>query len=219
MIRVRDLRFITSVCMIGLAALAIKPALNLARFGWLNATGADAERLAVYSDTRGARTFALEALLRQPQTAEKGVAVASDYLRVRPLSALGWLGLARFNILGTSDYKAGLSAIAMSNVAGPNEGVVMAGRAALLVPLWRLLTPDMRRGAADDLARAWALMAETDREGVVNAVAKLGPAERVNLRAVLLLEGDQAVPVLAALGLDRDEAPPPTSPSTAGRGR
>lgn len=207
MIRVRDPRFITVCCVIGLAALAIKPALAVIGYGWLDAVGGNIEKLAAYSNTPGVGSLVREALLNQPLPRERAVSLSQDLLNGRPLLARGWLGLAWREIGDRSGLQMGLSAVAMSNVTGPNEGYVMASRAQLLLPLWGMLTPDLRAGVTGDVVNAWRMIGEAGRQELRSGVANLRPLDRETLRAALLLAGDPAAPVLAGLGLAEHAVP------------
>ena len=218
MIRVRDLRFLTALATIAMAGLAIRSALGVVGFGLAETFGADSDRFAAYSDAPGAGSFAREALLRQSEEGQKALDVATDLLSVRPLSAGDWLGLARLDIVSRTDLKAGLSALAMSNVTGPNEGSVMASRAALLVPLWSVLPAEVRRTGIDDLVRGWVLMGAPERLSLTDAVATMPPIARANLQAGLLLAGVAAAPVLRALGLDQFPQPGVGAPAGQGPG-
>ncbi len=201
MIRVRDSRFVTLCCVVGLAAFALKPALSVIGYGWLEATGGTAEQLAAYSNTPGIASLAREALLDQPLPGDRLVALNMDLLSGRPLLARGWLGLAWREIGDRSGLKMGLSAAAISNVTGPNEGYVMASRAQLLLPLWSRLTPELRAGAVGDVVNAWGMIGEAGRQDLRSGVDGLLPLDRETLRSALLLAGDPATPVLAGLGL------------------
>ena len=207
MIRVRDPRFITLCCVIGLAALAVKPALAVIGYGWLEAVGGNAEQLAAYSNTPGVSSLVREALLNQPMQRERAVSLGKDLLSGRPLLARGWLGLAWREIDDRSGLSMGLSAVAMSNVTGPNEGYVMASRAQLLLPLWGMLTPDLRAGATGDVVNAWGMIDGDRRQDLRAGIARLLPLDRGTLRSALLLAGDPAAPVLVELGLAEDGVP------------
>lgn len=133
--RIRELRFITVFCVVGLCALAVVR-------GWE----------IVVSQT--ARSAVLNARYNaaDPDSVLKRRDELAGLLAQRPASSLNWILLAQAQLQSGQRTDSVMHALALSAVTGPNEGAVMAERARLEVVLWESMPPDLKKRAIEDLA-------------------------------------------------------------------
>jgi hypothetical protein len=207
MFAVRDLRLPTAFAVIGTSLFAMSMGVQLTRFA-LAEMAADGEtpgnRLGTWTHTPGVAVFArrhVVAELGEAADANERLAATVDLLSRAPLDSGAWAMLAELRFASGAPVEKGVRALAMSNLTGPNEGRIMAARAVLALPLWRVLSPVSRRWAVSDLVGGWAEIPEA-RQTILRISLRQQTAQtREEIRAALLLAGDGAGPVAAALGL------------------
>ena len=73
---------------------------------------------------------------------------------LRPLSAGNWLALAGLRLVTGAPYQQVLDALAMSSLAGPNEGGIMLQRGTFGLLQWESLPHDARQRTIRDLSGA-----------------------------------------------------------------
>ena len=100
----------------------------------------------------------------------------------------------------------------MSDLTSPNEGWLMATRAILAVPLWRVLPPDSRRAAVNDLVGGWSEVSDVQRTALRVSLRLQSSRAREEIRAALLLAGEETAPIAETLGLG---APPDAAPAAS----
>lgn len=202
----RDLRPLTAFAVIGTSFFAVAMGVQLARFALAEMAAGDAarNRLTPWTHTPGIAVFArrhLVAELGEAAGANERLAATADVLSRAPLDSAAWAMLAALRFAAGAPAEKGVSALAMSNLTGPNEGRIMAARAVLALPLWRVLPPASRRWAVRDLVGGWAEVSQAQRTVLRASLRQQAAPTREEIRAALLRAGDEAVPVAAALGL------------------
>ena len=130
--------------VVTLAALALALGAPLAAIGWVG----DPARL-----PSPARELALrEAVKRPAADPARRIAELTDALRGAPLSPGAWLDLAIARRAAGESGASVTKALAMSAATGPNEALLMAGRASFAAPFLSALPPPLRGRLALDLA-------------------------------------------------------------------
>lgn len=208
MFSIRDPRFSTALVLIGMSAFAISHGIEVTRFA-VAEMSADKEtareRLVPWIDTRGVASLARRHLLSDARNndvdARTNLTATADLLGLRPLDANAWLILATLRFASNTSLAKGSSALAMSNLTGPNEGWLMANRAFFVLPLWQVLPPDSRRSAMSDLVGGWPQISEVQRTTIRESLRLQTSQAREEIRAALLLAGEDAAPVAETLGL------------------
>ncbi|MGH6844452.1 MAG: hypothetical protein ACRECU_06980 [Methylocella sp.] len=211
----RELRLLTAFAVIGTSFFALSMGVQLARFALteMSAGGETRIRLTTWTQTPGIAILARRDLASEPgeaADANERLAATADLLSRAPLDSAAWAMLAALRFASGAPAEKGVSALAMSNLTGPNEGRIMAARAVLALPLWRVLSPASRRWAVRDLVGGWAEVSEAGLTVLRASLRQQAAQTREEIRAALLLAGDGATPVAAALGLGgalRDPAP------------
>jgi hypothetical protein len=204
---VRDPRLLTAFAVIGTAFFAMSMGVQLVRFALAEMPAGDevpGNRLAAWTHMPGIAVFARRQVvseLGESAGANKRLAATADLLSRAPLDSGAWAMLAATRFASGAPVEKGVSALSMSNLTGPNEGRIMAARAVLAIPLWRVLPPASRRWAVRDLAGGWAEVTEARRAVLRISLGRQAAWTREEIRAALLLAGDGAGEVAAALGL------------------
>jgi len=207
MFSVRDLRLPTAFTVIGASLFAISMGVQLTRFALAEmATGDEApgNRLATWTHTPGIAVLARRHViseLGEAAGANERLAATAELLSRAPLDSGAWAMLATMRFASGAPMEKGVSALAMSNLTGPNEGRIMAARAVLALPLWRILSPAGRRWAVRDLVGGWAEVSEARHTVLRLSLGQQTAQTREEIRAALLLAGNGAGPIAAALGL------------------
>jgi len=214
MIRVRELRFWTALLVMALAAFTIARSLSLLAYG-VKELGLEPanvrERLGPFVDDPALGFLARRKTLELDRSDDAPARAASleALLGLTPLSGDAWLELARVRLGAGYGLEKVASALAMSNVAAPNEAHVMAARAAFGLPLWRLLPPEERRSLIADLIGGWQFVGEAQRQALRAVFLTASEATRDEARAALGLAGREAAPMASALGLEAASVPQP----------
>lgn len=189
-----------------LAMLAVWGAAPLLRLGVaslpLEARGS-AARLSALVDDAAVGALARERLLDAlgPGESRRRVTELSSLLARAPLASGLWLELARARFADGATPKSIFDALAMSQVTGANEALVMAGRAIFGLPLWRLATPDMRKAITRDLVGGWFEIKDARRMLLRVLLAQARDETRSELREELLSQGPDGAAVASRLGL------------------
>jgi hypothetical protein len=204
---VRAPRLLTALAVIGMSAFSMSMGVELTRFALAEMSAGDetlGNRVATWTNTPGIAVFARRRVVSElggAADANERLAATADLLSRAPLDSGAWAMLAAMRFASGAPVEKGVSALSMSNLTGPNEGRIMAARAVLAVPLWRVLPPASRRWAVNDLVGGWADVTEA-RHAVLRVSLRQQAAQtREEIRAALLLAGDGADEVAAALGL------------------
>ncbi len=215
MFSVRDPRLLTAFAVIGTSFFAMTMGVQLTRFAFAEMPVGDkalGNRLAAWTHTPGIAVFARRhavSELDEAAGANERLAAAADLLSRAPLDSGAWAMLAAMRFASGAPVEKGVGALSMSNLTGPNEGRIMAARAVLAIPLWRVLPQVGRRWAASDLVGGWVEVTEAQHTVLRVSLGRQTAPTREEIRAALLLAGDVAGAVAAALGLGaaaRDEA-------------
>jgi hypothetical protein len=207
MFSVRDPRLLTAFAVIGTSFFAMSMGVQLTRFALAEMAAGDealGSRLATWTHTPGIAVFARRHVvseLGEAADANERLAATADLLSRAPLDSGAWAMLAASRFASGAPVEKGVSALAMSNLTGPNEGRIMAARAVLALPLWRVLPPASRHWVVNDLVGGWAEVTEA-RHTVLRVSLRQQVAQtREEIRAALVLADDGAGPIAAALGL------------------
>ncbi|MGH6846067.1 MAG: hypothetical protein ACREC0_01115 [Methylocella sp.] len=204
---VRDPRLLTAFAVIGLAFFAMSMGVELTRFELAEMAGGDeapGSRLATWTHTPGIAVFARRhavSELGEASDASERLAATAALLSRAPLNSGAWAMLAAMRFASGAPVEKGVSALSMSNLTGPNEGPIMAARAVLAIPLWRVLPLASRRWAVRDLVGGWAEVTEARHAVLRVTLGQQAAQTRAEIRVALSLAGDGAVPIAAALGL------------------
>ena len=229
MLLIRDPRFASALVIIGVSVFAVSRGVDLAGFAAAEMSADEqtvATRLAPWSNARGVATLARRHVLTEARDdeldAKARLAAIGDLLALAPLDGNAWAALAALRFASGAPAEKGSSALAMSDLTAPNEGWLMATRAILAVPLWRVLPPDSRRTAVNDLVGGWSEVSDVQRTALRVSLRQQSPRAREEIRAALLLAGEEAAPVVEALGLgapleSREDAVPAASTGSAER--
>lgn len=206
------MRLSTALCVIGLCAFAAIRGWSITQF-----SEARAQALARQISTDAVRSWvgapgltsaALHASLTQgPDTNDRDASRkrADDLaalLAVRPLSPTEWLSLAGMWLVTAQPYEKVLTGLAMSSLAGPNEGAVMVQRAIFGLLQWEGMPADARRRTVGDLAGA--VRAGAIGGGAMTVAANVLRAKSAEIRSQVaeLLQAERVSPTaLAGLGL------------------
>ena len=190
---------------IALCAFAMWFAVTVLRYG-LSEAGAEAatarQKLAPFIDDPAVGYLARANLLSLAETEDPVARIAAlrDLLALTPLASGVWLDLAQARLENGEPSKKVVSALVLSQLTGPNEGQLMAGRAALALPLWAILPPPARNGAVADLLGGWRYVKEPERQALRAMFSVARQETREAARAALLR---RAAPTIAKeLGLE-----------------
>jgi hypothetical protein len=204
---VRATRLLTAFAVIGMSTFAMSMGVELTRFALAEMSAGDdrlGNHLAAWTNTPGIAFVARREVVSElggAADANARLAATADLLSRAPLDSGAWAMLAAMRFASGAPVEKGVSALSMSNLTGPNEGRIMATRAVLAIPLWRVLPPLSRRWAVHDLVAGWAQITEA-RHAVLRASLRQQDAPtREEIRVALLLAGEGAGEVAAALGL------------------
>jgi hypothetical protein len=204
MLPLHEPRFWTALIVIGVSLFTISRGVDLAGFALADLSEDQpsmATRLGPWTAKPGVAGLALSRLVTDaPGDANAHRRWATDRLSRAPLDGDAWLLLAGLRFAAGEPAEQGATALAMSSLTTPNEGWIMARRGALALPLWLLLPPASRAGAASDLVGGWYYLPELERAALRAALGLRTPSPREEIRGALLLAG--GAHVAAALGLD-----------------
>jgi hypothetical protein len=189
-----------------LALAAIWGAIPLLRFGLAAITldeAASAARMSALVDDAVVGGMARARLIDNagPSESRRRVAELSEMLARAPLSSGLWLDLARARFADGAEPAKIFSALDMSQMTGPNEALVMAGRAIFGLPLWMLASHEMREAITRDLVGGWFEVKDTRRMLLRVLLAQARPETRAELRAALIAHGKDGVAIAVRLGL------------------
>jgi hypothetical protein len=199
--RVREIRFLTALVVIGLCLFGIARGWEIVRFRIAQASlRTDAnprELLGRWADVSGVASSALEASLPgapdpgDRQAAQRQLGQLAEILSLRPLSSTHWLSLSgtRF-VLGQPTNKV-IGALILSSMTGPNEGQIMLQRGAFELSLWELLSPELQKRALVDIAETLRLFTQlqaADRNNLKTVVASRPEDVRQAVRSLLIEE-------------------------------
>jgi hypothetical protein len=211
--RVREIRFLTALVVIGLCLFGIARGWEIVRFriaeAGLRTDGNPRELLGRWADVSGVASSALEASLPgasdpgDRQAAQRQLGQLAEILSLRPLSSTHWLSLSgtRF-VLGQPTNKV-IGALILSSMTGPNEGQIMLQRGAFELSLWELLSPELQKRALVDIAETLRLFTQlqaADRNNLKTVVASRTEDVRQTVRSQLMEEQGVAPELLKDAG-------------------
>lgn len=206
MIRVRDIRFATSLLVLSLAGAAALIGLTAARFG-IAQVRADGDSAASHlknfvgqAPISGAARRDLLAFAAPDDAVRRAEDIAA-LLAEEPLSGAAWLDLAAARQASRQAVEQVAAALVLSNLTAPREAHVMAARAAFGLSLWEDLPPNLRRTLVSDLIGGWGEVDVGARRALAAGLAIKGDATREQVRSALLLAGKPAAGLIEALGL------------------
>jgi hypothetical protein len=156
-----DIRFWTTITMIGICALSVARGLSIVHFSLamanIHSSENRAETIHTWTAVPGVGSAALQSELTQkidPSDLKAGNRrreALSAMLSIKPLSSMDWLSLSGMQLLTDQPMEQVLGSLLLSTMTGPNEGYVMAERGIFGASLWEDLSPELRRHAAVDL--------------------------------------------------------------------
>jgi hypothetical protein len=211
--RVREIRFLTALVVIGLCLFAIARGWEIGRFriaeASLRTDGNPRELLGQWAGVSGIASSALEASLPgapdpgDRQAAQRQLGQLTEILSSRPLSSTHWLSLSgtRF-VVGQPTSKV-IGALILSSMTGPNEGQIMLQRGAFELSLWELLPPELQKRASVDIAETLRLFTQlqaADRNNLKTVVATRTEDVRQTVRDLLVEEQGIAPELLKDAG-------------------
>jgi hypothetical protein len=211
--RVREIRFLTALVVIGLCLFGIARGWEIVRFriaeASLRTDGNPRQLLGQWADVSGVASSALEASLPgapdpgDRQAAQRQLAQLAEILSLRPLSSTHWLSLSgtRF-VVGQPTNKI-IGALILSSMTGPNEGQIMLQRGAFELSLWELLSPELQKRASVDIAETLRLFTQlqaADRNNLKTVVASRTEDVRQTVRSLLIEEQGVAPELLKDAG-------------------
>ncbi|MCX7899697.1 MAG: hypothetical protein N2444_06400 [Methylocystis sp.] len=190
----------------GLCALIIARAVPIVRFGYIGATQTGVSAALAYGSLVNDRLvggLAREARFEAapPSDQRQATAEISAILARRPLSSRHWLELARARYADGSAPEKFFDAVRLSQMTGPNEASIMAGRAVFGLSLWSLAPADLRKALARDLVGGWPQISET-RRALLRVMLDVATAQaREEIASSLVAFGDDGGAIAARLGL------------------
>jgi hypothetical protein len=128
--------------------------------------------------------------------------VLVQLLAVRPLSSTEWLSLAGSRVASGAPSEQVISALTMSHLSGPNEGILMQQRGIFGLLLWETLPDAVRRRVIRDLAGAIREtgLADLTANRVKEILLDISPEDRAQITAMLDTEQVSRA-ILARIGL------------------
>jgi hypothetical protein len=153
--RVRKIRSLTALVVLGLCGWPVWQGINVIRY---EMAGPEPEALrpwvTVPGLASGAREYSLTPV--DDSSDDKTIRLRRDelteMLAIRPLSSRFWLYLADSRIDAREDLDKAIDALKLSAVTGPNEGSMITLRGLFGVAQWEQLPPEIRKRAISDLA-------------------------------------------------------------------
>jgi hypothetical protein len=210
--RLRELRSLTAMALLGLFAFAMSGGWSIIRFSAARAVVASsasaAGALQSWTKAPGLSISALEASAtpvdgaRDIQSSLKRTDELAALLAVEPMSASSWLSLADMRLITGQPPGKVLAALAMSSIVGPNENDVMLDRGLFGILQWEMLPSEVRQRTITDLSGAILSgnYAARERKSVADALASKSDAARKEITELLRAEG---VPDKALASADR----------------
>jgi hypothetical protein len=188
--RVRDLRFLTAIVIVGMSAFAISQGLNIVRFRLTQWAGGDVRW---WTEVTGLASSAREKSLNRAVMPgdEEGALKQRDkliqLLSIQPMASVHWLSLSAMDVVAGQSPTQIAGALVLSALTGPNEGQLMIQRGIFGLSIWETLPPEVRATAVIDLTG-----------GLLQNVARLTEADKASLRVVLSRKTDKVRLEIAA---------------------
>jgi len=211
--RVREIRFLTALVVIGLCLFAIARGWEIGRFriaeASLRTDGNPRELLGQWAGVSGIASSALEASLPgapdpgDRQAAQRQLGQLTEILSLRPLSSTHWLSLSGTRLVVGQHTNKVIGALVLSSMTGPNEGQIMLQRGAFELSLWELLSPELQKRASVDIAETLRLFTQlqaADRNNLKTVVASRTEDVRQTVRGQLMEEQGVAPELLKDAG-------------------
>ena len=208
MIRVRSLRFMTTLAILAVAGFTCYSGVQLAHFGIAErglAESADVEGVMTpYLGYVGLSSNASSNILRYSKnlSSEARADQLGKMFETAAVSPLGWAQMARLHLANGADSAKASAALTLSYLTGPNESDAMAARAVVALSIWESLTPDLRRPAITDVTGGWSYLSASQLEVLRRSLSFADPDVRAQIRSALLLAGKNGSEIGKALGLD-----------------
>jgi hypothetical protein len=190
-----DIRFWTAIAIIGICGFSVARGWSIVHFSLamvsIDSLENRAEAVHSWTAVPDVASEALQAELREkintsdPKAANSRRQALSAILSIKPLSSVDWLSLSNIQLATDQPREQVLESLKLSMLTGPNEGYVMAERGIFGVSLWDILSADLKRRAAIDVAGG-----EITENGKIRAVLSSEPeGVRNELRKALLATG------------------------------
>jgi hypothetical protein len=206
------MRLLTIFIIVGTCTVTMFHGWNVASFAQArmqlaNTRGAESAGLAKWIGSPGVTAAALEASLPKMADATdiEGARHRERQLEaiaaVRPLSASTWLALAGLRLVTGAPRQQVLGALAMSSIAGPNEGRVMWQRGVFGLLQWEELPQDARQRTITDLSGALGTSIEDPNLSPAKNILSEKPAETRQDIAALLRSSGVPASEISRLGL------------------
>ena len=213
MIKIRSLRFLTAMSLIGVAAANVSAGWSVLRFAWAEISrpsGTSADVFGPFVSTPGVASFALRRIAADTAGGVAGaqarLGALTDLLSRKPLDSAAWFKLAETRLAMGDTLERVVGALALSALTGPNESGLMASRALFGWRLWEVLPPASRRNAVVDLTGVWGALYPHERTFLRDEVIRGDDKSREELRALLLVTDPSGARISAELGLEQRPA-------------
>jgi hypothetical protein len=206
MIRSRHLRLLTVLIVVCISAYTISRAVTLLRFA-LADSSTDArgwtERLSPFVGEAPVSPLARARLLQRAPSEDTSERVDEfrELLAETPADGASWLGLARAQLADGAPSDKVVKSLAMSSLTGPNEALIMVGRAMFTLPLWAIAPAEARRVLIADLIGGWVLMSWDQRNQVRTILQEAPEDMRQQIISGLLLAGKDGTQIARVLNL------------------
>lgn len=200
-------RFLTSMLVCGLAAVAVTYGVNLIRFATMSAVSSPERIVAAltpFTDKQGVGASAREALARiaQKSTPDRLEDALADHLSVAPASTYEWALLAQIRLNTGEGIDKAQTALLLSNLTGPNEAGVMSLRAVIGLSIWDVLSPSLKRAVIADAIGGWDDIGEHQRQVLSKLLAVADEKTHQDIRAALMFADPKGQMISADLGLE-----------------
>lgn len=190
-----DIRFWTAIAIIGICGFSVARGWSIVHFSLamvsIDSLENRTEAVHLWTAVPDVATEALQVELREKintsdlKAANSRREALSAILSIKPLSSVDWLSLSNIQLATDQQREQVLESLKLSMLTGPNEGYVMAQRGIFGVSLWDILSADLKRRAAIDVAGG-----EITENGKIRAVLSSEPeGVRNELRKALLAAG------------------------------
>jgi hypothetical protein len=211
--RVREIRFLTALAVIGLCLFAIARGWEIGRFriaeAGLRTDGNQRELLGYWAGISGVASSALEASLpgaidpNDREAAQRQLGQLTEILSLRPLSSTHWLSLSGTRLVIGQPTNKIIGALILSSMTGPNEGQIMLQRGAFELSLWELLPPELQKRTSVDIGETLRLFTQlqaADRNNLKTVAATRTADVRQTVRNLLVEEQGISPEVLKDAG-------------------
>src|SRR6516165_11317655 len=156
------IRLLTAIALIVISGVAVAKGWGIVRFFLASTNIVSSEKRAKIADTWRATSGIISTALNDEladETNQSDIIAAyrqrellSAILSIKPLSSGDWLALSKAELMTRQPIENVFGSLELTMLTGPNEGYVMAERAAFALSLWESLPADLKRHAATAVA-------------------------------------------------------------------